>query len=348
MKKSGNKRSPRFLVVSTTGIGDTLMGTPALRALRESFPDGEIHVLVNVKKKDLLRHNPHIDRLLEYRNNWLYRGLLFLKTLGTFYDTVLVFHANDDIWKILRMIHYHECLNRQNYADPARRVVPLASLPRHSIQKRLALVEKAGGNPAADYRYEYSVPRRDVRWAAAQLARWGVSPKDRLVGMQLGAADAFKCWPVESFVELARLLRNRLGARIYLNASPKETPLRQRFEKQWVTEGLFYAPRVRLPQSAALIQSCSLFISADTGPMHMAIGLGVPLIALFCPTPVEDTGPLDYDRGVVIQKPETCTPCITRKCTENFCMGQISVEEVYAAAEEILKKADPGGQGRAA
>jgi ADP-heptose:LPS heptosyltransferase len=348
MKKSENKRSPRFLVVSTTGIGDTLMGTPALRALRESFPNGEIHVLVNSGKKDLLRHNPHVDRLLEYRNNWLYRGLLSLKTLGIFYDTVLVFHANDDIWKILRAIRYGECLNRQNYEDPAWRMVPLAFLPRHSIQKRLALVARAGGKLATDYRYEYSPPQGDVGWAAAQLARWGVSPEDRLVGMQLGAADAFKCWPVESFVELARVLRKRLGAKIYLNVSPKEKTLFQRFQKQWGTEELFYAPRIHLSQSAALIQACSLFVSADTGPMHMAIALGVPLIALFCPTPVEDTGPLEYGQAVVIQKPVTCTPCITRKCPDNFCMGQISVEEVYAAAEQTLKGIAPSAQGRVA
>ncbi len=345
MKKSAPKDPKRFLVVSTTAIGDTLMGTPALRALRKSFPQSEIHVLVNSKRKGLLFGNPHINRIFEYRNNLLYRGLLFLKALPFYYDHVLVFHANEDIWTILKMIRYGDCYNRQNYKDLSRRIFPVDALPTHSIQRRLALVEKVGGKKSDDYRYEYFLPPQYVQWAGEQLRKWGVSPRDRIVGMQLGAADSFKCWPLESFVEVARRLHSIHGVKIYINASPEEKNLVNRFRGALGGNYVLPASQVSLLQSAALMQACSLFLSIDTGPMHMAIGLGVPLIGLFCPTLVQDTGPLDYPKATVIQKPQPCEPCLSRKCKDNFCMRQISVEEVCLAAERFLNGGHSGAEG---
>lgn len=342
MKNSEDKLPKRFLVVSTTAIGDTLMGTPALRALRESFPASEIHLLVSSKRRELLSENPHVDRILEYRNNPLSRALLFFKTLPSYYDYVLVFHANEDIWKILRVVRYGTFYNRQNYEDKGRRVFSLDSLPQHSIQKRLALVERAGGKKSSDYHYEYSVPQTYVRWASEQLRKWGLSPEDRIVGMQLGATDAFKCWPVESFVEVARYLRSRRRMKIYLNSSFGERKLTDRFLEIFGDKGVFFNPGETLSHSAAMIQRCSLFITPDTGPMHMAIGLGIPLIGLFCPTEVEDTGPLAYEKATIILKPRTCHPCLNRGCADNFCMRQITVEEVCLAAEGMLWKDLPG------
>ena len=159
MKRSGKKNRPkRFLVVSTTGIGDTLMGTPALRALKRSFPDSQVDLLVKSQSAGLLYGNPYVGRILRYRNNPFSRGLLFLKAYGTDYDHILVFHANEDLWKILRMVRYGDCYSRQSFEDPARRVIRLDSIPRHSIQKRLALVEKVGGKDSKDYRYDYFLP----------------------------------------------------------------------------------------------------------------------------------------------------------------------------------------------
>ena len=312
------------------------MGTPALRALRESFPESEIDVLVNARRREILLGNPHINRIFTYRNNALYRWFLFLKAFGLYYDHVLVFHAHEDIWKILKKVRYGDCYNRQNYEDATQRVFLLDSLPRHSIQKRLALVEKVGGKNSSDYRYDYFLPEKEIQWASGQLAKWGVAPGEQIVGMQLGATDLFKCWPVEFFAEAAQNLHARYGVKIYLNASSREKNLVHRFRKIVGDGYVLPTLPMSLFQAAALIQACSVVISIDTGPMHLAIALGVPLIGLFCPTMVEDTGPLEYSRAIVIRKPLPCDPCFARKCTDNFCMRQISVEEVCLAAKRIL------------
>ena len=335
MKKSGNNSPKRFLVVSTTAIGDTLMGTPALRALRESFPESEVHLLVNAQRREVVARNPHVDRVLPYRNNLFHRLLLSFRRLP-YYDTVLVFHANEDIWGVLDAVRYGVCHTRQDFQGARRRVFKLDSLPRHSIQKRLALVEIAGGKKTEDFRYEFSIPPNLQGWAAEHLKERGIFPQDPLVGLQLGATDLFKCWPIEFFAQTARRLRSSRRAKIYVNAAPAEKQLVERFLDLAGEEGILVTPGEDLLRSAALIQRCHVFITPDTGPMHMAIALGVPLIGLFCPTNVEDTGPLGYDKAVILRKEKTCQPCQDRGCKDNFCMRQITVEEVCGAAERAL------------
>jgi len=337
MPNSKVRETPeRFLVIMTTAIGDTLMGTPALRALRESFSESEIHVLVNARRKELLRGNPHVNRIIGYRNNSLYRRLLSLKLKNQFYDHVLIFHANEDVLGLFDALQYGDCFSRQNLEDETKRIYRLRNLPPHSIQRRMALVERVGGKSSEDYQYTFFLPEEASRWAGDFLALQGVRSGDLLIGFQLGANDPFKCWPVESFEAVAQYLHNRYRIKIYLNASPSEKPLIQRFLKIFGGKNVLFHLGKKVGHSAALIRACSLFISPDTGPMHMAIGLQVPLIALFCPTDCRDTGPLGYEKAIVIQKTPTCDPCRTRGCQNNDCMRQITVEEVCAAADRIL------------
>lgn len=329
-----------FLVIATTGsgIGDALMGTPALRSLRESFPKSSIHLLVNSKRKELFQGNPHIDRILGYRDNWLMRSLLFWRTFSFHYDSVLVFHANDDLWKILKVIRFKECYNRQGFENSLRKISTLNPLPHHSVEKRLALVERVGGKRSSDYRYEYFLPEEAAGWKEKKLKEWGITPGEKLVGLQLGAADPYKCWPLDSYVELARKLRAKHKVKIYLNASPKERDLIKQFQNRLPAKGIFHCEASALWQSAALISACSIFVTNDTGPMHMAIGLGVPLVALFCPSDSLVTGPLHDSRSIVIRKERPCDPCLDRRCPDPFCMQQISVEEVFQAADQILSR----------
>jgi ADP-heptose:LPS heptosyltransferase len=337
MENSTGRETPeRFLVISTTAIGDTLMGTPALRALRESFPHSKIEVLVNTKRKELLWGNPHVDRIIGYRNNSLYRKYLSWKFRNRFYDHVLIFHANEDVLGIFDALQYGDCLSRQNIEDPSKRIYRLRDLPPHSIQRRLAMIARVGGKSSEDYRYTFLLPKAANRWAANLLARWDIHSGDLLVGFQLGSNDRFKCWPMESFIEVARHLHSHYGAKIFLNASPQEKKMVREFLKGFGEGDVFFHLGTRVAQSAALIRACSLFISPDTGPMHMAIGLQVPLIALFCPTDCRETGPLGYEKAMVIQKPLICNPCTTRRCRNNECMRQITVEEVCAAADKFL------------
>jgi ADP-heptose:LPS heptosyltransferase len=155
--------------------------------------------------------------------------------------------------------------------------------------------------------------------------------------MQLGAADSFKRWPVESFAEVARYLKAKHRVKIYLNASAGEINLVSKFLSLFGRDGVFQKSRKSLSQSAALIQRCCLFITADTGPMHMAVGLRVPLVSLFCPTEVEVTGPLHHSPAMIIKKTVPCNPCLVRGCQDNFCMRQIPVEEVGEAADRMLE-----------
>jgi ADP-heptose:LPS heptosyltransferase len=336
MKILESKSPTRFLVVSTTGIGDTLMATPALRALRESFPQSDIHFIVYSTRRELILRNPHLNRIFNYRNNFFSRTLLYFKTRPFRYDYVLVFHANDDMLNFLPWFRYGSCLNRQGLEDSGNRIFAIRKFPKHSVKKRLAMVEYIGGKHSEDYRYEFYLAPEAIQWAKNRLEHWGVSPGERVVGLQLGTAGAFRRWPPEHFAGVAKYLRARYGAKILINASAEEKDLVRDFAKHLGDPDFFFHGGTTIARAGALIQACSLFITPDTGPMHMAIGLGVPLIALFVPPDPEETGPLNYAKAAVIKKERPCNPCLVRKCVDNFCVRQISVEEVCQAADRIL------------
>jgi ADP-heptose:LPS heptosyltransferase len=339
MNFSGTVLQPnplRILAICTTGIGDTLMSTPAIRALREAFPRSEIHFVVYSTRKDLLWGNPHLNRVFHYRNNIFSRILLYFKTRPYRYDYIFVFQANDDMLSFLRWFRYGICLNRQNIADPLRRILCLKNLPKHNVKKRLALVEHISGKHTEDYHYELRLRPEAIRWAQNKLQKWGIRSEDRLVGLQLGAAGAFRRWPPDLFAQVAKYLRAKYRAKILVNASPEENELVRSFAKNIGDQDFFFHGKTTIAQAAALIQTCSLFITPDTGPMHMAIALGVPLIALFVPPDPDETGPLDYPKAIVIKKERLCDPCLFRKCQDNFCVRQITAEEVCREADRIL------------
>ena len=90
-------------------------------------------------------------------------------------------------------------------------------------------------------------------------------------------------------------------------------------------------------ETAALIEKMNIFITNDTGPMHIAFALKTPTVALFSPTDPGICGPYRDEKPIVIEKPKTCTPCIGKKCDQPICMEQITVEEVIEAAESLFK-----------
>ena len=129
----------RILVVSTTGMGDSLWGTPALRALKKSFPDADIHFLVHSHWEKLFVGNPNIDRIINYSPKWFNQPLIAWKLLRYRYDRVLIFHANKDFTRLLPWLRYRSLIAHQTSAwIPEKNRVQIEGLV-HGIQRRLIL-----------------------------------------------------------------------------------------------------------------------------------------------------------------------------------------------------------------
>jgi 3-deoxy-D-manno-octulosonic-acid transferase/heptosyltransferase-1 len=142
-----------------------------------------------------------------------------------------------------------------------------------------------------------------------------------------------KLWEEKKFAELCDRIRRELGIGVILTGS-EAGPL-DRIRALMTTEAVNLGGRTKLRELACLYREAALVITTDSGPMHLAAGMGTPVIALFGPTDPARTGP--YGAGHrIIRRGLDCMPCFRKRCETRTCMREITAEEVFAAAEEML------------
>jgi len=332
-----------ILVISTTGIGDTLIGTPAIRALRKSFPKASIEAIVNHKRLGIFRDNPYLNKVYSYRNNSFFRILLALTLRKKAFDIVIILHANDFLG-LLRLIKYKRAINLQGYNDKNLNLVSYdLSFNMHAVERKLRLVEGIGADRKNGVKLDLFLNEKDHFQAQRALNRHGIVDNDIVIGFQLGAAKAYKCWPVSNFAQLARYIIDTYHAKIIVNGIKKEGRLFTQFQKLTQRNDIFFISGLSIKESAAVIKRCKLFITNDTGPMHMAFAVETPSICLFVPSDPSTIGPYGYgDLHKVIKKNPICSPCITKKCENPVCMEQIRVDEVKELVDQMIASIDEG------
>ncbi len=330
----------RLLLVSTTGIGDTLLSTPAIRAVRASYPNSVIVVLVDERRKEILEGNMNIDKIIGYRRGIIKFFPLIYRLRRMKPDAGIILHGNDPhilpivFFSGAKMIIYHPELTRMpffiTHPVPFRREL-------HTIEKRLDLVRAIGAD-TEDKELEIHIPEPCFKKIDDFLKASGYSG-GLLFGFQLGAAKPYKCWPVERFAEVGRYLVERYNAAIAIIGDSKDRYRVKKFEEIFRHKFIDASGKLTLSETAALISKLDMFLTNDTGPMHIAFALGTTTIALFCPTDYKTIGPYGKNESAfVISKDRPCDPCVTKKCKKPFCMDQISVEEVIELADKLIKK----------
>lgn len=337
-KKSGRER--RFLIVSTTGLGDSLWATPAIKALRQSLPDCYLAVLTSPIGQEIFKHNRHIDELFVVDKPILL-SLFFLlfklrkKEIGsvllfhTSQRAVLPFSALLGAWRIIGT-------EQMNKGLDSLLTMAVEKKPIHEIERRLEIVSKVGAH-TLDPTLEFYVTESDEEKCANFLKKAGVPSYLPLVGLHPGAKDAFKKWPPEKFIALGNRLVDHFGCQILVTGNGEEKQLAEKIAKE-IKGAQVVAGELSLGETGALIKRMSLMVSNDTGPMHVAFALKTPTVALFAPTDPKLCGPYFSHMAHVIAKRPTCTPCLRKKCQDPFCMLQISEEEVYDAAVQLFYK----------
>ena len=339
----GTAAIERILAISSTAIGDTLLSTPALRSLRLAYPQARISLLLNRNYLPLFANNPDIDEILPYAGG--YRR--FFRLVGELrqrrFDLALVLHGNEPQATPLAYLSgadFRFKLPNDNdfgfllsNAEPKRHGDDFA----HGVDQRLAIAALAGG-AATDRQMTLPVSPLAAEAVATRLAARSIAPKAVLIGFQAGASTVSRRWSTARFVELAqRLLAYDTACHIVLTGSPDERALATKISDEIGSPRIWNAagelPLIELP---ALIKRLSVLVTGDTGPMHMAVAVGTPVVALFAVSDWRRSGPpagTPKSRHFVIQKWRTCNPCLSKRCpyAEPLCMANISVDEVHAS-----------------
>lgn len=333
-----------IFVVSSTAIGDTLLSTPAIRAVRERYPHAHIIAHFNIKNMELFENNPHIDDVIPYYGGYK----KFLRTIREIrkhkFDLVLIFHGNEPqatpmaylsgarfILKLPNTSEYRFLLSNKD------RVIRWQDFS-HGVEQRLE-VAKMAGCTVSDIRMVLPVTDEGMTRVDSFLKQNGVSEGDVLMGFQVGASTVSRMWFADRFIELGkRLINAGDNIKILITGSPREYTYCREIAEAIGMNVLVSAGRMPLQFVPALLKRLRVLVTGDTGMMHMAIAVGTPVVALFAVSDARRSGPYyDREKHKVIQREKTCEPCISKKCTYQRCMENISVDEVFRSAIDVIR-----------
>jgi len=354
--KLGSK-TPRILILRVGAIGDTLMVTPLVRALREAFANAYLVFVCSRSAYDVLRYNPHLDVVipLDYRHLpiWLSaEKLRILRQLRSFdLDWALALESHP---RFLDLVRRAEATHSFAYGVPANAdgfERAIFDPKRHCIENHLRAAHPLGVQPDS-LEMELRYPPGLDEIVGQRLARAGIRGGECLVGVHAGWGGRkhslhetrLRSWPPQNFAEIVRWLVTCVGARVVLTGSSADRPLTQFIASLAAVPCLNLAGELPLLEMAALIRRLNLYLTVDSGPAHMAAALGTPLITLWGPGIFEQTVPL-AGRGPVrvLYHRVPCAPCygtpLMKICQDNICMKQIEVREVQSALQEMLTAA---------
>jgi heptosyltransferase I len=333
----------RIALIKPSALGDIMHSLPVLTALRQRYPQAHITWVVNRLYEPLLRNHPDLDATLPFDRQLLRTGWMTgTRSLGRFLGQLRSsrFDLVIDLQGLLRT-------GLMSLASGAPRRLGLASAREgarcfythtiddsgvsHAVDRYWRVIEALGGGDLAK---QFHLPFDETarQWARRQLAD---CPRPWLA-VGVGARWLTKRWPPEHFATLIRQAQRRFGGTALFVGAPDERELSR------VAATLVDGPvrdftgSTTLPQLAASLNEADVLIANDTGPLHLAVALGRPVVAPYTCTVVRRTGPYGQERRAV-ETAVWCAGSYLRQCDRLECMAELTPARLWPALEEILR-----------
>ena len=342
-----SKAPSQIIVRMPNWIGDAVMATPILANLKKHWKDAKITAMCQNPVGNILQHDPNVDTIYNFSrpNGWIHRlhrtDIVESLQEGKYDLGILLTNSFSSAWWFLR----GEVKNRMGFAHGLRSLLLNKAVPfpknketQHQVITYKMLLEPLG-IPLSDTPPKIYVSNQEMQEARQFLKLFGIDPSRHIViGINPGAAyGSAKCWPPERYEGVTRKLLENPDLYILYFGDGGGASLVNDICKNLPERVVNLAGRTTIRELIALINCCNIFLTNDSGPMHLAAALGVPLLALFGSTNEVKTGP--NPQGKVIHKHVECSPCYKRVCPIDFrCMKRINVDEVYNELKKMLEK----------
>jgi lipopolysaccharide heptosyltransferase II len=355
----------RILVVKLADMGDLLTAIPALRALRESFPQARIEALVTPHSVPVLEGSPLVDEVLTFEKHRYDSPLSVVKPSSLWditrlwrnlrsrkYDWLFILHHLTTRWGTLKYagLALSSGAKERIGLDNGRgwfltqRVKDLGFGGHHEVEYWLEVVGLVG---AKSENLALPVSEEAIEEAKALLegsGQWREGVQLVAIHPGSGGYSLARRWPPDRFAQVADALIEGYEVQVVLLGGPQETELTQRVASLMRHEAIDLGGKTSIPLLAALLRLCRLFVGNDSGVMHLASAVGTPVVAIFGPSNPAAWGPWGPTHEVVRIDLE-CSPCIYRGfqlgkiegCENPRCIEEISPEMVLAAAERLLQ-----------
>jgi heptosyltransferase-2 len=355
MALSGNRAINRseiktILIRTANWVGDAVMTLPALEAVRECFPKSRLVVLARPWVISLFENYPMIDEVMP-----LGKGTGCLRNGGAILKTVLKIRKRrfdlavlfQNAFEAALIVYLGGVKHRVGYDTDHRRFLlshPVIrdkdKIHEHQVEYYLSLVRAMGcdtklKDPALFVSGDHEEKMRPL------LAEKGVHQGDFVLGLGPGAIyGPAKRWPTERFAAVGDMAVEMWGARIIIFGSNKEKDICAKVSEMMNQPSIDLCGNTNLGEAMALISRCNLFLSNDSGLMHIASALNVPLVAIFGSTDPFATGPRGT-RVKVVRHQVDCAPCMLPECPKDFrCMLGIEPQEVWKELVDLKNEVE--------
>jgi heptosyltransferase-2 len=342
-------QTQRILVVEYWNLGDIIMELPFLQNLRIQYPNAHIVLLTSPKCVPLITDQGLVDEIIVVRVPWAQHysrwrkynpfspsWIEFLRTLAILrakkFDLAFVARAdireNFILWlaNVRRRVGYAFGGGGFMLTD-----IVTPDLERtHFSNRWLRLLEHLG-KPIFTRRPHLSLKQEEKEWAEQFLAEHGVKPRELVIAIHPGARSSIRQWGEEKFIAVAERLIAQFPVRILWFQDPGQTVSAPKPME-------CVAMSLPLRQFMAVLGRCNMFLCNDSGPMHIATALDVPVVGVFGPTEPAWFGPLGDGHHVVIRPEFWCRPCFDYCMFDQpYCLRLVTVDSVYEAAAETLR-----------
>jgi heptosyltransferase-2 len=329
----------KIIVRVPNWVGDSVLAWPVLESLKQNFPQADLWVAAKDWVKDLFASNPFVEGVIALSGDWKKTWDQAAGIRGGAFDTGLLLTNS---FASALLFYLARIPQRWGYATDGRGPLLTRALrprnedpPRHQARYYMDLLAGLGFKPGPGL-IRLSVRPEEKEAARRRLLTLGLEPRKPLVILSPGASyGPAKRWPARRFAELAELLQKRKNAELLIIGAADEAGIADSISSFLEKKPAVLAGQTTLPELLGLATLAALFISNDSGPMHLANALGVPVVGIFGPTDPAVTGPAQQPARV-IKKDVPCWPCFYRKCPyDHRCMMDIAAEDVFRAAEEL-------------
>ena len=333
-----------LLIRATNWVGDAIMALPALRAVRAKFADARIAIVGRPYVADLYRDQVICDELISYdsardHRSWRGRQALAAQLRAKQFDIALLLqNAFDAAWLAWRA----GVPERVGYARDGRSIlltkaikVPKpGEIPAHEKFYYLELLRRAGWIDRLhdDAHITLYITDAARHRAMHTLAEAGARPNARRVAVGAGASyGSAKCSPPDRFAQALNEFLSRNDAEVVLFGTATESVVTSAIASALRRPPIDLTGKTSIADLPGLLSQCHLFLGNDSGAMHVAAAVGLPIVAIFGPTDPEGTAPVTPRASIVQQKPY-CSPCFLRRCpTDHRCMKAVTPAMVEAA-----------------
>ncbi|MFQ5840486.1 MAG: lipopolysaccharide heptosyltransferase II [Candidatus Methylomirabilales bacterium] len=336
----------KLLIRGVNWVGDALMTTPALAGIRRTFPHARISLLVKPRVEAVFRYNANVDQILSYESKGRHKGFAGLLALAAAlrrerFDLAILLQNAFQAALLARMagIPHRVGYSAQGRGWLLSRAVPVESKAgRHQVDYYRDLLKGLGWDPGERCLNMPIGPEAEAK--AAELIEGAGSPYNAMLfGLNPAATyGPAKRWFPGRFALLADRLVGQWDSYVVLTGTTEDRKVTQEVQRAVTRQDrvIDLSGQTDLQTLGALIRRCRLYVTNDTGSMHVAVAVGTPLVAIFGPTDPVETGPLS-SQSRVLRHPVPCSPCHLRECPiDHRCMRGIDIDGVMTAVTELF------------